>query len=198
MMVDLLSLLTDYRGPTDIETAAAFFIGRSPQFAPEACLFTVYKAPPAAVLEELSLELSFGPQLKEAYSSFNGAHLFVNALSIFGCSFPQPFDRSNRFNLPPFDIRDPNMELRSALRPKGLIAVGAYSVDGSIVCVERETGSVNCFFGEDVSRTRARWPSMDDWLRREVTRLSALHDACGSLSRAAGEMILPGPEIVNE
>lgn len=194
MALDLISLVTGSKRNQDVETAHAFYRTRVPAAGSEAYLHTIYKAAPPELVREISQELGFPDPVIELYGSCNGADLFFNALSVFGCvERGALLDRTDRFKLPPLDVRDINSRLKAKLSDRNLVAVGFYSYDGSYVCIERESGQAVCFAGKAVADERTRWKSIDDWLREEISRISFLFDESGR--RLVGkEMLLPGSQ----
>lgn len=194
MAVHLIQLIAGFESNEDVETSHAFFRTKVPTVAPEAYLHTIYKAAPPELVSEVSEELRLPGSVVDFYRCWNGAHLFVNALSIFGCvASGTPLNRSDRFKLPPFDVLEINRELKAKLSRANLIAIASYSYDGSLVCVERQAGDVVCYVGEALPKERTRWRSIDDWLPQEIQRISFLFDERGS-RLVEKEKILPGIE----
>ena len=166
-----------YRNIEDLETSHAFFKTKVPAVASEAYLSIIFKPASPSLVAEVSKRLKLPMSVSDFYRQFNGAHLFVNALSILGC-VPKgtPLDRSDRFSLPPFDIIEVNNELRTRLAGTNLVCLASYGFDQSLVCIERSTAEMICFVGENTSKERVRWPSFDEWLSTEVKRISFLFD----------------------
>jgi len=194
MALHLLQLIARFEGIDDVETAHAFFRTKLPTVAPEAYLHTVYKPAPAVLMSEVSAELKLPGSVVDFYHCCNGAHLFVNALSIFGCVASETtINRSDRFKLLPFDVREINRELKAKFARGNLVAIAFYSYDGSLVCVERATGETICFVGDALSKERTRWKSIDEWLSQEIQRISFLFDQRGN-RLVEKENLLPGIE----
>jgi hypothetical protein len=182
MAIDLIQLVGKFKSNDDVETDEAFYKTKVHMVAPEAYLHTIYKGARPELIREVSAELELPDSIADFYRCCNGAHLFVNALSIFGCvASGEQISRSNRFKLPPFNVRDVNRELKAELARVNSIAIASYSYDGSLVCVNRQTEGIVCFFGESLSKERTRWHSIDSWLTRELQRMSVLFDESGTL-----------------
>jgi hypothetical protein len=192
--IELLRLLTKFNDLADRETEDAYFRTHVPTVGSSAYLNIVYKAPPRSILEEVDRDLHFPESLKRFYADWNGARLFVGALSVYGClSNGRSFDRTDPFRLPPFDVREINREFAKQTKSAGLICIGSYSYDRSIVCIHRETQSVFCCVGKDFSKRRQEWADLDQWLTEETGRLSFLFDSTGT-RLVDKELLLPGLE----
>jgi hypothetical protein len=159
-----------------------------------AYLNIVYKAPPKSVLEEVDRTIHFPESMLSFYTAWNGARLFVGALSVYGClSTGRLLDRADPFKLQPFDVREVNREFERQTKDAGLICIGSYSFDRSMVCMHRETQSVACYVGKDFSKRRQEWESLDQWLTVEISRMSLLFDGAGN-RLVDKERLLPGLE----
>ncbi len=181
MSVNLFQLLDKFRSFHDVETAEAFFKTKAPAIAPEAYLNIIFKAPSSGLVSEISEELKLPTPIKDFYKYYNGARLFVNGLAIYGC-VPKgtPLNRSDRFKILPFDIREVNEELGKKLDATDFLCIGSYGYDQSLVCIERTTGEITCFVGENISKERMHWQSFNEWLSIEVQRISFLFDPNGN------------------
>ena len=113
----------------------------------------------------------------------NGAILFAGSLSVYGVlSTNKSLNREQPFMLPPFDIEDENKRW-PPYDPERLLCIGGYGFDGSGACIDREDGRIHVF--RRATRTLAKspvatWPSLDTWIRTEVSRLSSLFDSKGN------------------
>jgi hypothetical protein len=176
----------------DRETEEAFFRTHLPRVGSAAYLNIVYKPASSGVTEEVNRESMFPSSLSEFYRQWNGARLFVGALSVYGCmQTGQLLHRADPTRLLPFDIREVNQEFAEQITDRDLVCVGSYSYDRSIVCVSRRSQSVACYVGEDFDRVRDQWPNLTQWLTDEVSRISLLFDEKGN--RLVGkERLLPG------
>jgi hypothetical protein len=194
MPIDLLAMLGKFETVSDQETPDAYFRTHIPVVGSSAYLNIVYKASPKAVLDEVDQEVRLPESLLDFYNAWNGARLFVGALSVNGCvPTGQLLDRTDPFKLLPFDVRDANKKFTRQTKDAGLVCIGSYSYDGSIVCLHRETQSVSCYVGTDFSKLRQEWRSLDHWLRDEVVRISLLFDTRGN-RLVEKERLLPGLE----
>jgi hypothetical protein len=192
-MIDLRSLLAKFKKVGDRETTDAFYLTNVPWVARDAYLHIIYKAAPAEVRAFVDRQLNFPSSLGEFYVRWNGARLFLpRVLAIYGC-LPEHYllDRKNPFKSLPFNVLEVNREVGRGLRQRNLIAIGSYSFDESLVCMERDSEEIQCFFGEDFTRQRKSWPSLDDWITQEIIRLSLFFDEEGRLL-VDEEQLLPG------
>lgn len=192
MPVDLLGLLERFEAVADWETPVARFRTNVSAVAPLAYVGIVFRPARAGVVFDVDRELGLPEEVKEFFAVCNGARLFVGALVVFGCveeNLEQ--DLRNVLVALPFSIRDANRELAPDRREQGMVAVGRYEVDGSVVCVDRATGKVVCYAGREGLRVRQVWAGFAHWLVSEVMRLSALHDKRGNLLVERGQL-LPG------
>jgi hypothetical protein len=194
MPIDLLALLGKFEAVSDRETPDAYFRTHVPAVGSSAYLNIVYKAPPKTVLDEVDREVRLPNSLRDFYTSWNGARLFVGALSVYGCvPTGQLLNRADPFKLLPFDVREVNHEFTRQTKNAGLVCIGSYSYDRSIVCMHRETQSVACYVGKDFSKRRQEWGSLDRWLTDEVGRMSLFFDSQGN-RLVDKERLLPGLE----
>jgi hypothetical protein len=191
--IDLLAALGKFKNLSDRETDHAYFMTKVPSVAPEAYLNIVYKPVAPEIRAELEKGLQFPNSLAEFYQHWNGARLFVGALSIYGC-LPRNYllYRADRFKVLPFNLREINHEFLSQTSHKNLICIGSYSYDRSIVCMNRKSQSIACYVGKQFAEERQTWPSLDQWLSDEITRLSFFFDECGN-RLVPEEHLLPGP-----
>jgi hypothetical protein len=192
MSIDLLGVLGKFEDASSRETEDAYFRTHVPEVGSGAYLNIVYKAPASAVLQEVERELRLPATLLEFYNAWNGARLFVGALSVYGClPAGQRIDRTDPLKLLPYDIREVNREFAMQTKVRGLLCIGSYSYDRSIVCMRREPQSVVCYVGTEFSKVRQEWSGVEQWLSGELSRLSLLFDADGK-RLVAKESLLPG------
>ena len=194
MAINLLAMLGKFKKMADQETEDAYFRTKVPSVGPDAFLNIVYKAPPREVSDEVELDLRLPSSLSDFYRQWNGARFFVGGLSVYGCvPSGQQLDRTSPFKLLPFNIREVNREFSRQVNDAGLVCIGSYSYDRSIVCMRRESQSVVCFVGKDFSNVRREWRNLEHWLAEELLRLSLLFDEEGNRLTDKGRL-LPGLE----
>ena len=194
MALDLIAQLRKFQNVSDRETSDAFFLTHVPAVGSAAFLNIVYKAAPTQVREEIVRELRLPPPMIEFYSAWNGARLFVGALSIYGCvPEGQLLDRTDPTKLLPFNIREVNHEFQRQLQDRDVVCVGSYSYDRSIVCMDSRSQAVTCHVGKNFGRVRQEWTSLDQWLTNELARLSLLFDERGN-RLVEKDRLLPGLE----
>lgn len=198
MTIDLLATLwSPALEPHPRNSQMAVFLTHRPWAAPEAYLHVVFKPAAAEVLAQFEREWRAPRELVETLRLNNGAHLFAGSLSVFGVvRAGQLLNRSNRYELPPFNIERENGEW---MRGGRFLAVGAYRLDGSRACISRENGEVVVFpkahharpqSKETNASTGVRFGSLEEWLRAEIERYRCLYDEAG---RLVGLPELTGP-----
>lgn len=194
MPINLLKLLGKFESVSNRETAGAYFQTHVPAVGSDAYLNIVYKAAPMAVVREVDRDIRLPASLIDFYTTWNGARLFVGALSIYGClSIGQTLDRTDPYKLLPFDLRAVNQEFAMRTTDLGLLCIGSYSFDRSIICMRRKTQSVICFVGKHFSKVRMEWTSLELWLTEEIARISLLFDEKGN-RLVEKDHLLPGLE----
>lgn len=194
MSINLLAMLGKFKNLADQETEDAYFRTKVPAVGPDAFLNIVYKAPPRSLIDDIEMDLRLPSSLSEFYGQWNGARLFVGGLSVYGCvRSGQQLDRTSLLKLLPFNIREVNREFGRQANEAGLVCIGSYSYDRSIVCMRRESQSVVCFVGKDFLNVRQEWKSLEHWLAEELLRLSLLFDEEGN-RLTDKEWLLPGLE----
>lgn len=167
---DLIGFLSKFKNISNMETEHAFF---KTMVSPGVYLNTIFKPASLGTVIQVAEDLMLPESLIKFYRGCNGAHLFVNALSIWGC-LPKSYllDRSQPFTLPPFNIRDANREMLSRRQDENLICVASYYYDGSSVCMHRSSQKVICFVGTGFTEELCKWNTLEEWLTSEITRLS--------------------------
>lgn len=192
MPIDLMALLSKFKSVSSRETDLAFFLTNVPAVAPLAYLSVLFKAAPQSVVASIDKELNLPTTLLDFYRQWNGAHFFVNAFSVYGCvPIGQLLVRSDPFKLPPFSVLKANQELSRKMDMTELLCIGVYGLDGSRVCLNRESQSIVCFAGEDLSTRRFEWRNLEHWLTDELARLSMMFDPAGN-RLVDEEELLPG------
>jgi len=182
MTINLLNLLSEFRVVTDHESQTAFFRTHVPWVAPEAYLHMIFKPAARDVLADAAQRQRIPPVFQEFLAIQNGAILFSGALSIYGVVHPgQPLERSATFSRLPFSIESENSDWRP-YDPDRFLAIGGYGFDGSRACIDRRSLQIALFQrGEAglLSTPLLSWKSLEQWVREEISRLSALFDANG-------------------
>jgi len=195
MTIDLLKLISRFDVVADRETEHAYFRTRVASVAPYAYLNIIYKPCPQELLAAVHSELRLPQSLVDFYKLWNGSRMFLGALSVRGClSQGQLLNRSDPSALLPFDLREPDRGLASRLETKGLLRIGTYNSDGSIVCISHDSGRVECYVGADLGRVRQGWASVQEWLMSEISRISLLFDSKGNRLVTDDRLLLPGSE----
>jgi hypothetical protein len=175
--VDLIEHLSKFEDVDDIETMHAFF---KTKISPDVYLNTIFKPASREVVRQVAEDLALPDSVIQFYQGCNGAHLFLHALSIYGC-LPVHYllDRKRPLTLPPFNIRDANHEMLPRLGNRNVVCVAWYQYDGSSVCVDRRSQEVVCFLGKEAEEERCRWKTLEQWLASEILRLSLMFDKKG-------------------
>lgn len=186
-LVDSLKAL--WSGGRDLDAPNALFMTNLPWIDPGAYLNVIYKPVAQAFVDTVAEDLGFPNSLREFFKHHNGARLFFDAMRIYGCVHRETIlDRSAPLTLPPFDIVAANREFQSYGQKANVVFIGSYSYDRSMVCMNRGDESIVCFKGADFTQPRRKWPSIEDWLRKETSRLSSMFAADGK--REVGEELL--------
>ncbi len=196
MAVDLLRLLAKFKAINDCEFETITYKTHVPSVAPQAYLNVIFKPAPQALREARVRQLRMPGALAEFYAAYNGAGLFVATIRIFGL-LPDTYriERTDWFRKRiPHDILDVHRECSRHLEVRDQLCFADYSYDKSAVCIERGSGQITCYFGEDFARIRQTWPSFEEWITSEIARLSFCHDERGN-RLVAEELLLPGLEL---
>jgi hypothetical protein len=177
-MVDLLNLISKFRSLNDRETEVAFYRTHVPWVAPEAYLNIIHKPAKPSILSNVSARMMIPIQYIHFLNRYNGAILLSGTVSLYGVVLEgQLLKRSDPFSLPPFNIETENRSWPPPDRQKFLV-IGAYGLDGSLVCMDRGDFSIQVFHREQAQPYHS-WSSLDDWLEKEVERLSKYFDSYG-------------------
>jgi hypothetical protein len=192
MNIDFLELLNKFNPIDDVETEQAIYKTRVPSVAPEAYLTVIFKPAPAAVRHEAERRLCFPAPLVNFYSQWNGAHLFINGIHIYGC-VPQGqlLNRRVSLSLPPFNIETVNREFAKVLDGRNLVCIGSYGYDTSLVCMDRHSLEIDCFKGKDITVKRRVWTGLEQWITSEVHRIATFFDDFGNCL-VDQQRLLPG------
>ncbi len=195
MNLELMELLNKFRAVDDVETPHAFYKTRLPSIAPEAYLNVIFKPASPEVRQEFARTLGFPPRLVSFYSQWNGAHLFMNGVHIYGCvRHGQLLTRTASFSLPPFNIEPVNRGLARKVEAQDLVCFGSYGFDTSLVCVDRRSLEVICFKGKDLNVKRQTWPGLEQWIVSELQRLAMYFDDLGNCLVDRSQL-LPGQQM---
>lgn len=164
-------------GEATSENGAQMY-GHVPHVAPEAWFHIVY--PELNDQEIADVEGSLGRPIPPAYRQLlkvsNGLTLFSGALDLEGRR--RDYARKVSIRLP-FDLSGPNVHQRPRAADPAWFIFGFYTSDGSRAWLDPHDGRI--FRGSrDLTQPRLnQWPSLDDFLIAEVTRLSAHFDELG-------------------
>lgn len=183
MTIEVLRLLSTFENINDRESETAFFRTHVPQAGSLAYLNIIFKPAATDVLRRVAVQLRMPAVLSEFLKVQNGAILFSGALSIYGVQRSgQLLNRGDPFFDLPFNIEDENRNWPPPDSTR-FLAIGGYSFDGSIVCIDRRDFSLSLFGRGDRSllpATLFNWPSLQVWLTTEIARLSILFDHKGT------------------
>jgi hypothetical protein len=151
-----------------------------PWVAPKAYLHILFPPVSPEILRQRTAELEIPTELAEFYSQWNGADFFAGTLAIYGL-LPDKYviNRGDWRSQIPFDLIAETRRWRAELSKHNLLCFGSYSYDRSPVCVSRDSGVVTAFASDRIERTRATWPSFEEFFSRELERLSAFFDDKG-------------------
>ena len=126
------------------------------------------------------------------FAGGKGAHWLAGAFSIYGFfPFVYLYDRKDFRRSYPYTIEEAHVRFNLDLRTRGIVLVGSYEWDRSVVFVDKSTGLVRCSVGDDLSELRAVWPCFDSWIEEEIERLSEYFDEFGN-QLADSEAMVPG------
>ena len=176
----LLDYLRSFHENDDVETPSAFYKTRIPWKAPSAYLTIVFKPLKSSQIAVESQRLSIPNPFREFLTIQNGAMLFGGSLSIYGLVPSGTFlNRTDLLCRSPFDIASENETLPFCWRDN-FFAIGSYSWNGDMVCLDRKNGQVILGTREKVQVLR-RWSGLEDWLKSEMQRMAFLFDSTGRL-----------------
>jgi hypothetical protein len=120
-------------------------------------------------------------------AEMNGAHLFAGALALYGLRPQAARDIDSAFL--PFDIVTANAHERPIGLEGGVLVIGGYRFDGSLVTLDVANGSIRRIDRGNGARLNS-WACLADFISAELQRLDALHDANATLL-APREMLVP-------
>ena len=165
-------------------------IGAIPHVGPDAWLHALFSGLKGPEIRELEGSLG-GPlpgELRKFYRRFNGLSLFNDALSIFG--HRKKLGRTGDAAWQPYSILTPNGPERPPDAPPGVLFIGGYGWDGSLVCVAPpDNRVVRCF--KTSAKPLNQWANLGEFLSHEAVRLAALFDDKGRKIRPSSPTIPP-------
>jgi hypothetical protein len=165
-----------------LETDLAIRIKNLHWIGPLAYFHVVYRPVSSLLVAEVGQRLKFPNSLRAFYQACNGMDLYAGTIRLFGCvEKGTPLDRSDPLSLPPLSITDMNQQFVSPRYSREVLSIGTYSYDRSLLCIDRQSERVTCYRGEDLRYERKSWPTIEDWLVSEQTRLSFLFSPDGRL-----------------
>jgi hypothetical protein len=152
-------------------------VGKLPHVGGHAYLHVIF--PPRPDEEISDLLVASGLDVPQSVLSFlreiNGAILFQGALSLYGLRGEISRDPELR---KPFDL----IEANTLMRPKGASAgdffIGGYNEDASRVYLKADGTKVYRRDRKSVGDL-AQWPSLENFILNEISRLSLLFDSDG-------------------
>jgi hypothetical protein len=180
-MISLEHLLRKFKAHGNFEYEGRSFMTHVPSAGPCAYLNIIFAPAIPLVQKEIIDPLQLPDDLRAFYHKYNGADLFLHLVSVYGfLPAVYKFERSDWRKTLPYNLVNSNREYSNNLELSNVILVGSYGYDRSEVYVERETGHVHCSIANDLTKTRATWPSFEVWLTEEIARLSDCFDEHGN------------------
>jgi hypothetical protein len=182
MSLKLEDLLTKFKDINNFEFEGRKFMTNVKSVALKAYLHIIFSAANEDIQRNIIEPLNLPASLRDFYRHYNGAHLFIDTLSIYGFR-PRNYliDRSDWRKHLPYDFVDANAQHLDIVKSSAIVLVGSYGYDRSRVYVERASGKVFCCVEDNFKRIRASWASFEDWIQQEILRLSHCYDAEGNL-----------------
>lgn len=179
-MFDLSSMLSKFEPVKDRESEVAFFRTHVPWVAPEAYLNIVYKPAERAALVDVAARLRIPEPWVQFLAWNNGARLFSAYVYVFGVVRPGTLlNRRDHWSLPPVNIEHLNISAKP-LDLRLYLVIGSYGFDGSLVCIDRDSGRTLVFHRGETA-PYASWTTAEEWVREEIQRLASLFDSKGKL-----------------
>ena len=182
MTIKVMTLLDKFDNIGDRESETAFYRTHIPWLAPLAYLNIIFKPAPEDALAIVAKKLKIPMPVLEFLRNQNGAILFSGALSVYGIHRPgQLINRDDPSCDLPFNIELENQNWPPLDTIRHLV-IGGYGFDGSAVCIDRQDYRI-CLFQRGRRQLQSKpsftWPSLEEWLRNEITRLAAIFDSGG-------------------
>ncbi len=160
------------------EVTGAIKIGRAPHVAPLAVINCLYQ--PIEDKDVRFIEKETGLKIPSAYKYFlthisNGLNLFVDTLSLYGL---RRFNgRSLDFAWQPYSIIEYNTSELPKKITNDMFIIGSYDYDGSRLYMTHDNKVHYCKPNDATSLLT--WPSLEEMLESEITRLYKLFDDKG-------------------
>jgi hypothetical protein len=154
-------------------------LGQVPHVAPKAWLHVLF-APIDNEEILVALEKELGMKIPTGYRKFltnahNGLSLFSSSIELFG--YRKNYNRRSPHFLP-FDIVTSNTVERPSNAGMNKFFIGSYNWDGSLIYVDTSSSKIyRC--ERDDSAPLHSWEDLDDFLAKEISRLSKLYDQLG-------------------
>ena len=181
MKINIENLLNKFKNINDYEYEGAIHKTNVKAVGPCAYLNIVFRAVPENLRKDMIVLLNMPDDLIQFYSQYNGARLLLGAIDILGF-LPENrlIDRADYRKSYPYDILELNDEYSKKLPPKNLICFGIYGEDNSLICMERQTKKIICFEKNNLNKVRACWHNFEEWLTKEIMRISAFFQEDGT------------------
>jgi hypothetical protein len=177
--INLLKVLSLGSKTELLESKTGYFYKNVPSVAPEAYFHVIFK-PIAPTLVAAIYDLVAMPKIWKNFLSIqNGANLFSGAICLYGIH-PQGqlLNRTGGLDSRlPFNLVSEGRRV-SWLGKELNLVIGSYGFDRSVVCLNREDGSISVYRGKD--ELLASWDAASSWLMDETARLSVLFDSDGN------------------
>ena len=144
--------------------------GRAPDLAPQAVLHRLFPPVTSALLKEADDALGRplpGPYVRWLERS-NGLWLFAGSLSLDGIRDEPDVDGTPQ----PFDLLRLNLSERPGDASDGMLFVGGYDADGSLLYLDDDDRVHRC--PRESVEPLTSWPSFAEMLHAEFHRLDAL------------------------
>jgi hypothetical protein len=179
--VRLLPLLRKFKNTKDVQSRTAYFQTNTPWIAPLSYLNIIFSPAAPQVLRPVAQKLDMPRVLVSFLERQNGAILFSGALFVSGVHGAQDLlERDDPFSRLPFNIEDLNSDWPP--QDSQMLNIGGYGADGSVVCIHRRSLRIYLFkrnndhLGDEPYND---WPSLENWIASEITRLSSYFDEQG-------------------
>lgn len=189
-MLSLIDYLSKFVAFRDCTSATAIFRTLTPWVAPEAYLNIIYHPVDSDVLGTAESRAQIPEPLKAFYRLQNGAVLFNGRLSVYGLVRAGTLiNRSDPYSNPPWDLFDYN----PTKRWPAWVKIGGYPELPGDTFLEVGSGVIELANKKNVAISR--WPSLEDWLSRELTRMSQLFDEFGRPLESEEVINSPGARL---
>jgi hypothetical protein len=156
----------------------ARLIGHIPHKAPQAYLHILFPAATRELMGQARDKLSAAAAFEQYtvfLSEYNGGNFFLGSLALNGIR-RGPISRSAE-DRQPFDLVELNSFERPKNAPLGILYIGSYNWDGSLIGIEPDGTILVCRKSD--ATPLARWPSLSEMLSNEIVRLGEFFDSEG-------------------